>query len=181
MIKLYIKSSPSTNHHIEPDNVPKTSSISAILQLLEYSDPIDNITQCILWNSSNFHSLNTPQKEVIERMVDFIQFWSIQESELAQNAPHSIINIRFWNSHKRNYSLYSFQWNLYHFIWILDEEVMTVLPETLVYWLASRLVTNPIFHRVYLHNYSESRDEIFTRGTLICLLNTIAMSPSESL
>jgi hypothetical protein len=31
--------------------------------------------------------LNPPQKEVIERMVDFIQFWSIQESELAQNAP----------------------------------------------------------------------------------------------
>jgi hypothetical protein len=35
----------------------------------------------------NFHSLNPSQKEVIERMVDFIQFWSIQESERAQNAP----------------------------------------------------------------------------------------------
>jgi hypothetical protein len=60
----------------------ETSSISAILQFLEYSDPVDNITQCIFRNSSNFHSLNPPQKEVIERMVDFIQFWSIQESEL---------------------------------------------------------------------------------------------------
>ena len=79
--------------------LPETSSIYAILQFLEYSDPIDNITQCILWNSSKFHSLNPPQKEVIERMVDFIQFWSIQESELAQNAPRSIFNIQFWNSH----------------------------------------------------------------------------------
>ena len=135
--------------------LPETSSISAILQFLEYSDPIDNITKCILWNSSNFHSLNPPQKEVIERMVDFIQFWSIQESELAQNSPCSIINIRFWNSHKRNQSPYSFQWNLSHFIWSFDEEVMIVLPRTPVYWLASGLVTNPIFHRVYLHNYSE--------------------------
>ena len=58
---------------------------------------------------------------------------------------------------------------------------MIVLPETPVYWLASGLVTNPIFHRVYLHNYSESRDEIFTKGTLICILNTIAISPYESL
>ena len=74
--------------------LPETSSISAILQFLEYSEPVDNITQCILQNY-NFHSLNPPQKEVIERMVDFIQFWSIQKSELAQNAPHSIINIRF--------------------------------------------------------------------------------------
>ena len=73
----------------------KTSSIYEILQFLEYSDPVDNINKCVFWNSSNFHSLNPPQKEVIEIMVDFIQFLSIQESELAQNAPHSIINIRF--------------------------------------------------------------------------------------
>ena len=160
--------------------LPETSSIFVILQFLEYFDPIDNITQCILWNSSNFHSLNPPQKEVIERMVDLIQFLSIQESELAQNSPRSIINIWFWNSHTRNCSSYYFQLNLSHFIWILDEEVMTVLPGTPVYWLASGLVTNPIFHRVYLHNYSESRAEIFTRGTLICLLNTIVISPFES-
>ena len=63
--------------------LPETSSIYAILQFLEYFDPVDNITQCILWNSLNFHSLNPPQKQVIERMVDFIQFFSIQESELA--------------------------------------------------------------------------------------------------
>jgi len=160
--------------------LPETSSISAILQFLEYSDPIDNITQCILWKASNFYSLNPPQKEVIERMVDFIQFWYVQESELEQNAPHSIINIRFGNSHTRNYSPYSFQWNLSHFIWILDEEVMTIFPGTPVYWLASGLVTNPIFHRVYPHNYNESRDEIFTRGTLICILNTIYISPYKS-
>ena len=36
-------------------------------------------------------------------------------------------------------------------------------------------------HRVYIHNYSESRDEIFTKGTLICLLNTILISSSKSL
>ena len=132
----------------------KTSSISAILQFFKYYNPIYNITQCILWNSSKFHSLNPSQKEVIERMVDFIQFWSIQETELVQNAPHSIFNIWFWNSHKRNYNPYSFQWKWSHFIWILYEEVMTILPGTHVYWLASGLVTNPIFHRVYLHNYS---------------------------
>jgi hypothetical protein len=57
---------------------------------------------------------------------------------------------------------------------------MTVLPGTPVYLLASGLVTNPIFHIVYLHNYSESRAEIFTTGTLICILNTIEISPSES-
>ena len=158
----------------------ETSSISIIIQFLEHSDPIDNVTQCILWNSSNFHSLNPPQKEVIERMVDFIQFWSVQKTKLLQHAPHSIFNIWFWNSHKRNYSPYYFQWQWSHYIWSLYENVMTVLPRTPVYWLVSGLVTKPIFHRVYLHNYSESRAEIFTRGTLICLLNTIAISPSES-
>ena len=160
--------------------LPETSSIFAILQFLEYSDPVDIITQCILWNSSNFHSLNPPQKEVIERMVDFIQFWSIQKTQLVQHAPCSIFNIRFWNLHTRNYSPYSFQWKWSHFILILYEEVMTVLPGTPVYWLASGLVTNLIFHRVYLHNYTESRDQNFTKGTLICLLNTISISPSES-
>jgi len=160
--------------------LPETSSISKILQFLEYSDHVDNITQCILWKSSNFHSLNPPQKEVIERMVDFIQFWSVQKTQLVHHAPCSIFNIWFWNSHTRNYSLHSFQWKWSHFIWIMYEKVMTVLPGTHVYWLASELVTNPIFHRVYLHNYSESRAEFFNRGTVICLLNIIAISPSES-
>ena len=54
--------------------LPKTSSIYEIIKFLEYSDPVYNINQFILWNSSKFHSLNPPQKEVIERMVDFIQF-----------------------------------------------------------------------------------------------------------
>jgi hypothetical protein len=72
--------------------LPETSSISAILQFLEYSDPVDNITQCILGNS-NFHSLNPPQKEVIESMVDFIQFWCIQKTQLVQHARRSIFNI----------------------------------------------------------------------------------------
>ena len=58
--------------------MPETSSIFAILQFLEYSDPVYNITQCILWKSSKFHWLNPPQKEVIEKMVDFIQLLSIQ-------------------------------------------------------------------------------------------------------
>ena len=160
--------------------LPETSSISAILQFLEYSDPIYNITQCILWNSSNFHSLNPPQKKVIERMVDFIQFWSIQKTQLVQHAPWSIFKIWFWNLHTRNYSPYYFQWKWSHYIWSLYEKVMTVIHRTLVYLLVSGLVTNPIFHRVYLHKYGESRAEIFTRGTLICLLNTIAISPSES-
>ena len=160
--------------------LPETYSIYAILQLLEYFDPIYNITQCILWNSSEFHSLNPPQKEVIERMVEFIQFWSIQETELVQNVPHSIFNIRFRNSHKIKYHPHYFQWKFSHIIWILNEEVMTVLPGTPVYWLALGLVTNPIFHKVYLHNYSESRAEIFTRGTLICIFNTLEISPYES-
>ena len=60
--------------------LPETFSISTIIQFLEYSDPIDNIIQFILWNFSKFHSLNPPQKQVIERMVDFIQFWFIQEN-----------------------------------------------------------------------------------------------------
>jgi hypothetical protein len=60
--------------------LPKTSSISAIIQFLEYSGPVYNITQCILWNFSKFHSLNPPQKEVIETMVDIVQFWFIQET-----------------------------------------------------------------------------------------------------
>ena len=127
-----------------------------------------------------FSSLNPPQKEVIERMVDFIQFWSVQKTQLVHHAPLSIFNIRFWNSHTlwnslklvhhaplwnshtRNYSPYSLKSNLSHIIWILDEEVMIVLPGTPVYWLASGLVKNPIFHIVYLHIYSESRDEFFT-------------------
>jgi hypothetical protein len=47
--------------------------------------------------------------------------------------------------------------------------------------ILDQLVKNPIFHRVYLHNYNESRVETFTTCTLICILNTIAISPSESL
>ena len=160
--------------------LPETSSIFAILQFLEYSDPVDNITQCVLWNSSNFHSLNPPQKQVIERMVDLIQFWFIKERKLVQNAPRSIFKIWFCNSHTRKYIPYYFQWKWSHCIWSLYEKVMTVLPRTPVFWLVSGLVKNPIFHRVYLHNYSESRAEIFTRGTLICLLNTIVISLSES-
>jgi len=81
--------------------LPKTSSIFEILQFLEYYDLVDNITQCILWNSSNFHSLNPPQKEIIERMVDFIQFCSIENTQLVQHAPRSLFNIRFWNWHKK--------------------------------------------------------------------------------
>jgi hypothetical protein len=62
--------------------LPETSSTYAILHFLEYSDPVDNITQCIIRNSSKFHSLNPPKKGVIEKMVELIQFWFIQESEL---------------------------------------------------------------------------------------------------
>ena len=94
--------------------------------------------------------------------------------------PRSIINIRFWNLKTRNYSLFSFQWNFSHFVWILYEEVMTVLPGTPVYWLASGLVKNPIFHGVYLHNCNEWRDETFTTCTLTCIINTITIFPSES-
>ena len=72
--------------------LPKTSLISVIIQFLEYSDPVDNITQSIIWNS-NFDSLNPPQKEVIERMVDFIQFWSVHKTQLVQHASFSIFNI----------------------------------------------------------------------------------------
>jgi hypothetical protein len=39
--------------------------------------------------------LNHPQKQVIERMVDFIQFWSIHKTPLVQHAPRSIFNIQF--------------------------------------------------------------------------------------
>ena len=75
--------------------LPETSSISAIIQFLEYSNIVDNITQCILWNSSKL------QRDVIETMVDLVQFWFIQETELVQNAPRSIFNIRFLNSHTK--------------------------------------------------------------------------------
>ena len=160
--------------------LPETSSISTIIQFLAYSNLLYNITQCILWNYSNFYSLNLPPKKVIERMVDFIQFWSVQKTQLVQHASRSIFNIWFWNLHKRNYSPYAFQWKWSHYIWSLYEKIMIVLPRTPVFWLVSGLVTNPIFHRVYLHNYNESRAEIFTVGTLICLLNIIAISPSES-
>jgi hypothetical protein len=37
--------------------------------------------------------LESSQKGVIEKMVDLIQFWFIQESELVQNSPCSIFNI----------------------------------------------------------------------------------------
>ena len=42
--------------------ISETSSIYAIIQFLEYSDPIDNVTQCILWNSSNFSLLEYSPK-----------------------------------------------------------------------------------------------------------------------
>ena len=116
----------------------ETSSISAIIQFLEYSDPVYNVTQCILWNSSNFHSLNPPQKEVIERMVDFIQFWSVQKTQLVQHAPRSIFNIWFWNLYTSNYSLYSFQWKWSHYIWSLYEKFMTVLPRTPIFLTSFR-------------------------------------------
>ena len=36
--------------------------------------------------------LESSQKEIIERMVDFIQFWSIQKTQLVQHAPRLTSN-----------------------------------------------------------------------------------------
>jgi hypothetical protein len=63
-------------------------------------------------------------------MIDFILFSFIEETKIVQHASHSIFNIIFGKSHTRDKIPYYCQWNLSHFILILYEEVMTVLPET---------------------------------------------------
>jgi len=47
--------------------------------------------------------------------------------------------------------------------------------------LVSGLIKRPIFHRVYLTNYNSSKDEIFTKDTLICFGNIFQVSWSDSL
>jgi hypothetical protein len=47
---------------------------------------IQNILHFLLFNSSRFHYLEPPRKEVIATMVDLVEFWIIQESELVQHA-----------------------------------------------------------------------------------------------
>jgi hypothetical protein len=54
-----------------------------------------NHTNVFSETSPIFHSFNPPQKEVIERMVDLIQLWFIQDTELVQNVSRSIFHIRF--------------------------------------------------------------------------------------
>ena len=88
-------------------------------------------------------------------------FWGVKSSFFNEHIFMLLLTHKSFHRHNVNQSLY--------------EKVMTVLPGTPVFWLVSGLVTSPIFHRVYLHNYSESRAELFTRGTLICLLTTIAI------
>ena len=56
---------------------------------------------------------------------------------------------------------------------------MTFLTWNTCLRLATRLVKNPIFHRVYLRKYNDLEAEICNTGTLISLLNIIQFFPFE--
>jgi hypothetical protein len=51
---------------------------------------IQNVLQCVLFNSSKWHCLEPLRKGVIAKMAYLAEFWLILESDLVESAPHKI-------------------------------------------------------------------------------------------
>jgi len=58
--------------------------------MYKYLKLIQNVLQCILWNSSKWHYLEPLRKGVIAKMAYLAEFWLILESVLVESAPHKI-------------------------------------------------------------------------------------------
>jgi hypothetical protein len=53
---------------------------------------IQNVIQCVLFNSSKWHYLEPLSKGVIAKMAYLAEFWLILESVLVESAPHKIFD-----------------------------------------------------------------------------------------
>jgi hypothetical protein len=53
---------------------------------------INNVLQCVLYNSSKWHYLEPLKKGFIEKMAYLSEFWLILESDLVESAPHKIFD-----------------------------------------------------------------------------------------
>jgi hypothetical protein len=53
---------------------------------------IQNVLQCVLYNSSKWNYLEPLIKGVIAKMAYLAEFWLILESVLVESAPHKIFN-----------------------------------------------------------------------------------------
>jgi hypothetical protein len=47
---------------------------------------VDNVLQCLSWNSSRFHYSEPLRKGVIEKMAYLVEFWLILEIELVEHS-----------------------------------------------------------------------------------------------
>jgi hypothetical protein len=53
---------------------------------------INNVLQCVLYNSSKFHYLEPLRKGVIAKMAYLAEFWLILERDLVEHAPYKIFD-----------------------------------------------------------------------------------------
>ena len=53
---------------------------------------IQNVLQCVLFNSSRVHYLEPLIKVLIAKMAYLAKFWLILESDLVERAPHKIFD-----------------------------------------------------------------------------------------
>ena len=58
----------------------------------KYLKLINNVLQCVLYNSSRFHYLEPLRKGVIAKMTYLAEFWLILESDLVERATHKIFD-----------------------------------------------------------------------------------------
>jgi hypothetical protein len=53
---------------------------------------INNVLQCVLYNSSKCHYLEALRKGVIAKMAYLVEFWLILESDLVERAPKKMFD-----------------------------------------------------------------------------------------
>ena len=53
---------------------------------------INNVIQCVLFNSSRCHYLEPLIKGFIEKMAYLAEFWLILESVIVESAPHKLFD-----------------------------------------------------------------------------------------
>jgi hypothetical protein len=53
---------------------------------------IQNVLQCVLCNSSNWHYLEPLRKGFIAKMAYLAEFWLILESDLVESVPHKMFD-----------------------------------------------------------------------------------------
>ena len=124
----------------------------------------------------------------LSNVLGFVEFWYakrkwwkfsqdvlilglFRRSNLYRMPRVTVLSSILENGIRKNFNLYPNHSNRYHLIWCSLDSSIHVLSQTLV-WdrFFFGLVTNPNLHKVYLQNYSEPRDEIFTESSSIYTL-----------